>query len=311
MVEGSDSGLTPMLRQYLEIKEQHKDAILFFRLGDFYEMFFDDAVTASKILDIALTSRNRNEPNPVPLCGIPYHAASGYISKLIEKGKKVAICEQVEDPATAKGIVKREVVQVITPGLITELEQMRSKENNYLVCFQKNGPRWGVSFLDLLTGDFKYSELSQEEEVLDLLSFLSPQEILYPESERDGKFLKKLQERFQATLLVPQSNWRFDPLLAERLLKEQFQITSLSVFDAEELPTAKEAAGALLYYVKDNQKLDRLPHLRKLERYEKDSFLWIGQETRRNLELEKTVSGESGRGTLLSVLDQTLTAMGG
>lgn len=303
--------LTPMLRQYLEIKEKHQDAILFFRLGDFYEMFFDDAVVASQILDIALTSRNRNEPNPIPLCGIPYHAASGYIAKLIQKGKKVAICDQVEDPALARGIVRREVTRVITPGLVTELDQLSSKERNYIAALSRQGKVWGLSFLDLLSGEFRFAEGQSPDELTDLLAYLLPQELLIPDSEKEGALVKLLRERFAETLLVPRSGWTYDSSLAERLLKKQFQVLSLAVYGCDQSPVGMSAAGCLLHYVSDNQKTEILPHLRKLEVFEKGSFLWIGEETARNLELEKTVHGDSGRGTLIHVLDETLSPMGG
>ncbi|MDO8462150.1 MAG: DNA mismatch repair protein MutS, partial [Deltaproteobacteria bacterium] len=293
--------LTPMIRQYLEIKEQHKDAFLFFRMGDFYEMFFDDAVNASKILDIALTARNKNEPNPIPFCGVPHHSASSYIARLIEKGYKVAICEQTEDPALAKGLVKREVVQIITPGLATDLEALPKNEKNYISCFQWDGKSGALAFFDLLTGEFKYSRLVKQEELFDLYSLITPQEILYPDSIKNLPLFVLLKERFPKTLFVPLSGWVLDAVYGEKLVKEQFQTTSLAAFGLEESPQVIGTLGAILHYVREHQKMTRIPHLKKLEQYEKDSFLWIGEETRRNLEID----------LLSDVLDLTLTPMGG
>ncbi|MBI1910314.1 MAG: DNA mismatch repair protein MutS [Deltaproteobacteria bacterium] len=301
MAASSSDSLTPMIRQYLEIKEKHRDAFLFFRMGDFYEMFFEDAVNASKILDIALTARNKNEPNPIPFCGVPHHSASSYIAKLIEKGHKVAICEQVEDPALAKGIVKREVIQIITPGLATDLEALPQKEKNYISCFRMEGPEGAVAFLDLLTGEFKFAPLASPEALIDLYSLTHPQEILYLEADKNSPLFENLKERFPSTLFVPLSGWLFDPVYGEKLIKEQFQVASLAAYGLDETPFAVGPVGAILHYVREHQKVTRLPHLKKLERYEKDSFLWIGEETRRNLEIP----------LLLDVLDLTLTPMGG
>ncbi len=172
---------TPMMRQYLEIKSQYPDAILFFRLGDFYEMFMEDAVTASRVLDITLTSRNKGAAEEVPLCGIPYHSCQPYISRLVENGYKVAICEQVEDPKTAKGIVRREVVQVVTPGLIVDTDTLKPKENNYLLSLCQSGERWGVAGIDITTGEFRVTECSDIEGVCSEISSLAPREILLPE----------------------------------------------------------------------------------------------------------------------------------
>ena len=202
--------LTPMLKQYLEIKEHHQDTILFYRMGDFYEMFFEDAKQASRILNITLTSRNnKNDANKVPMCGVPYHAAQSYIGKLVQAGKRVAICEQTEDPAQAKGIVKREVIRVISPGVVTDDQLLDEKENRYVcaVCrdVQSGGVNWGISFLDLSTGDFIAGDFTDEsdtpEQVIDQIARMNPAEILVTESDEQvmGELLKS------AELLLPNS----------------------------------------------------------------------------------------------------------
>src|SRR5512146_3241323 len=195
------SELTPMMRQYLEIKADYPDTILFFRLGDFYEMFLDDAVKASRILDIALTSRNKNADGvEVPLCGVPFHSANPYIARLIEAGEKVAICEQVEDPKSAKGIVKRQVVKVVTPGLVVDAERLTPKENNYLLalCAGK-GDRWGVAYLDISTGEFRVTELDGFDAALAEAACVAPREILLPatfrETTRGPEFAGLVAER--------------------------------------------------------------------------------------------------------------------
>ena len=207
------SDVTPMMRQYLEIKSKYPDAVLFFRLGDFYEMFLDDAVKASRILDIALTSRNKNSQGAdVPLCGIPYHSANPYIAKLIEAGEKVAICEQVEDPKAAKGIVRREVVRVITPGLVLEGDTLTPKENNYLVSlFRSKDERWGLSYLDITTGEFRVTEVTGIEALFGEIVCLNPREIVIPSSLRDSRELRTLLPVTDGKSLTFLEDWVYDP----------------------------------------------------------------------------------------------------
>ena len=186
--------VTPMMRQYLQIKERYRDAILFFRLGDFYEMFFEDAHTASKILDIALTSRNKTEDGSVPLCGVPYHAADPYIQKLLDAGHKVAVCEQVEDPATAKGVVKREVVRVITPGTVTAAEALDARGNNFLAAAHKGPNAFGLALTDITTGEFRFTEVADEAALLDELGRIHPSELLL--ASRDGRLRERLYKEY-------------------------------------------------------------------------------------------------------------------
>ncbi len=286
---------TPMLRQYREIKGQHPDAILMVRIGDFYEMFFEDAVVASKILDIVLTSRNRNDPNPVPLCGVPYHSVESYISRLIGAGHKVALCDQVEDPKVAKGIVRREVTRVITPGL--RLDPGSSRESNYLASVVPgacpDGPDlWGFSLVELSTGEFLAAELKREE-VLEELEKAA--EILIPESAKEKVAFSSPK------VITERPDWVFDPSHGRRLLLGQFRVASLSGFDCESIPLGIAAAGAALHYICETQKVSSLPHITSLKRYEQGDHLILSETTRKSLDLDQ----------LADLLDRTKTAMGG
>src|SRR5512147_793674 len=193
--------VTPMMQQYLQIKERYRDAILFFRLGDFYEMFFEDAQTAAKILDIALTSRNKSEDGAVPLCGVPYHSAEPYIQKLLDAGHKVAVCEQVEDPKTAKGVVHREVVRVITPGTVTAAEALDARGNNFLVAVCKGEEVYGLAVTDITTGEFRITQLGDEYALLDEIDRIKPSELLVPGN--DKRLAERLQNHFTAVHLTP------------------------------------------------------------------------------------------------------------
>src|SRR3989338_370252 len=223
---------TPMIRQYLDIKKEHQDAILMFRLGDFYEMFFEDAKVASKVLDIALTSRNKNEENSIPLCGVPYHSVQGYISKLVQEGHTVAICDQVEDPALATGIVKREVTRIVTPGLVTDPENLLSSENNYLLALCPGGEGVGMGWLDISTGDFQVAELSRDS-VAEILSEFKPSEIILPESFF-SEWKEKWGRQFSRILVHSHSDWAFDPHYGRKKIYQQFRVTSLSAFQCED-----------------------------------------------------------------------------
>jgi DNA mismatch repair protein MutS len=311
--------LTPLMRQYQEIKQKHPTAILFFRVGDFYEMFYDDAVEASKILSIALTSRDKSKENAVPLCGVPYHAASGYIAKLIRAGRTVAICEQAEDPETARsthgGPVRREVVKVITPGTLIEPELLNSKENNYLaaVCAAEN--RFGLAVADLSTGEFKAGEFDHEHHLFLELDRIEPKELLMTEA-----LAKHLEPRCSAQGSSPriciQTEQAFAPVLAEKLLLDHFGVRTLEGFGLRDHPLAVAAAGALVRYLQETQRRS-LSHLTRLSVFPAADFLLMDPQTQRNLELTRRMNPpgpiESDRtdGTLLSVLDRTLTPMGG
>jgi DNA mismatch repair protein MutS len=212
---------TPMIKQYLKIKRQYPDTILFFRLGDFYEMFFEDAEVASKILGIALTSRNKSEKNSVPLCGVPYHSAESYVSKLLQHGHKVAICEQVEDPKFAKGIVERKVIRVLTPGVILDSEKLDSKSNNFLASIYLSGKSYGLSYADISTGEFRATSFSTLDELLDELSNLNPKEILLPEELYQNVEFSSLLSRLLNPLLTKLDSWAWDVDRAREILEEK------------------------------------------------------------------------------------------
>ncbi|MDY6990225.1 MAG: DNA mismatch repair protein MutS, partial [Thermodesulfobacteriota bacterium] len=301
---------TPMVQQYLSIKAQYPDAILFFRMGDFYEMFFEDAKIASGILEIALTSRNKRDQDPIPMCGIPFHAAKAYIAPLIEHGLKVAICEQVEDPATAKGLVKREVVRVITPGVLLETEILDGKSNNFLMALCVRQDRYGIAHLDISTGTFKVTESDQEEAVFDECTRIEPKEALVAESHREDGQVQALIERLghRAVNLVKDETFDLEP--ARGRLLRQFQTHSLEGFGCHEWPAGIAAAGALLRYVDETHK-GELSHLTGIVSYSLSDFMVIDETTKRNLELLETMRTRAKRGSLLGALDHTVTAMGG
>jgi len=303
--------ITPMLQQYLEIKGQHPDAILFYRMGDFYEMFFDDAVEAARILNITLTSRsNKNDEERIPMCGVPYHSASGYLAKLIQAGKRVAICEQVEDPREAKGLVKREVVRVVTPGLVTEEQLLDDKENRYLaaVSFHKRSG-WGVSFADLSTGEFLAAELADRAAALDELSRREPAELLFPAGGEEERLAAELLAIQPALCLNPQPESVFEPNEARRLLLDHFGTANLAGFGCDQMTAGVAAAGGLLSFVRETQRQD-LGHIQRLTPIVLSESLAIDDSSRRNLELTRTIIGDKREGSLLSVLDQTRTPMG-
>lgn len=312
--------LTPMLQQYLEIKEQHKDTILFYRMGDFYEMFFDDAVVASKILGITLTSRNKkDEKNQVPMCGIPYHAVQGYLAKIVKAGKRVAICEQVENPAEAKGIVKREVVKIISPGVVTDTQLLDDKSNNYVASVVRKdtgkNTLYGISLLDVSTGVFLAGQFTCKvttfEEVLDQLTRLQPSEILINEEDAGlhTSFLSALEVLVPGICVTNRPANQFHPQCCQEILQDHFSVISLDGFGFSGLPLATTAAGVLLDYSLETQK-SPLDHIETLSPIELDSFLLIDDSSRRNLELTQTIVGGKREGSLLSVLDNCCTPMG-
>lgn len=298
-----------MIRQYLGIKKKNEDAILLYRLGDFYEMFFDDAKVASKILQITLTSRGVGRGRKVPMCGVPYHAVDNYISRLVKAGHRVAICEQVEDAALAKGIVKRETVRLITPGTALSDNLLEERKNNFLVALNKEGDMVGLSLIDLSTGEFKVAELKDGEELYNELTRLNPSECLLPERLKgEEEFLKRLSREGEM-LITRREDFSFIPETAYRTLTSHFRTHSLEGFGCEDLPLALGAAGAILEYLRETQKT-ALAHIAKLTAYSTSEFMVLDRATQRNLELAHTLAGTKGR-SLLSVLDETVTAMGG
>lgn len=305
------NNLTPMMQQYQNIKTKHQDAILMFRLGDFYEMFYEDAAIASRELEIVLTSRDGGNGQRVPMCGVPFHAAETYIARLVDKGYKVAICEQVEDPGAAKGLVRREVIRIVTPGTIVDLNMLEEKKNNYLVALVDGREGYGLAVTDVSTGEFRVTQVTGPEAlnlVLNELTRLNPKECLLPESlYQDQVVTGNLRSLGTALSLQPGSANPQDAYLA---LSKHFQIDSLEGFGCEHLPLAVAAAGMLLRFLRETQKIT-LTHLNRVVTYNISSFMVLDPATRRNLELTETIRGQARKGSLLGVLDYTVTAMGG
>jgi len=304
-------GYTPMMEQYLQIKQNHRDTILFFRLGDFYEMFFDDAVLASKELEITLTGREAGEKGRVPMCGVPYHAADNYITRLIKKGYKVAICEQVEDPAAAKGIVRREVVRIVTPGTVLEGQTLEEKNNNYIVALAPAGEYIGLAVADISTGLFQATQYSGDaaaKMLMDELARLNPAEILIPADQMQTALAGDIRSRIKATVTsaVPSL---FAPEAARRKLKTVSSAgRPINTFDS--MSQTVPAAGALLAYIEETQKKE-LTFFQDLQLYSGGDFMLLDAVTRKNLELTASIKDGGRWGTLLWVLDYTRTAMGG
>ncbi|MFQ5738858.1 MAG: DNA mismatch repair protein MutS [Acidobacteriota bacterium] len=303
---------TPMIRQYLEIKRKHPGTLLFFRLGDFYEMFFEDAVEAARELEITLTSRNTDKSGrPIPMCGVPHHSVNTYLIRLVKKGYKVAICEQVEDPRKAKGIVAREVTRIVTPGTTIEEGMLDSRENNFIASLATSGDRVGSSFLDLSTGEFWLSQVESQqgwEEIRQTLTHFHPSEIILPEEEQ-SKLLSHLPKECRADLVEsPQPDWIFHGDYSLRLLLDHFKVATLESFGLNGERAAISAAGALLYYVKQTQKTD-LSHITGLRYLHPGHYLKLDDSTIRNLELVRGSDGNR-RWTLIGAMDLTRTGMG-
>jgi DNA mismatch repair protein MutS len=302
--------LTPAMKQYLDIKTQHQDAILLFRMGDFYEMFFEDAKTASRELELTLTSRNKGKEDSVPLCGFPYHAASTYISRLIEKGFKVAICEQMEDPKLAKGVVKRDVVRIVTPGLVTDDDNLSPKENNFLASIYSLEKCYGIAFVDLSTGEFRISESRNWDAFLSEFMTFQFRELILPESFPEKKCLKERVGDLFSCRINEFPKIYFDAREATTRLREQFDEELLQKLDIFDKPCVLGAAGAALRYIRETQK-SQIGHLNKLEWYSSDSYLLIDEAARRNLEIFATIAENRAKGSLFHVIDETMTSMGG
>ena len=312
------ASLTPAMKQYVEIKEKYPDCILFYRMGDFYEMFFEDAITASKVLEITLTSRNKGKEDSVPLCGVPYHAISSYLNKLIERGFKVAICEQVEDPKEAKGIVKREVVRVVTPGLLIDDDQLSAKENNFLAGIEAVDGTIGLAFVDISTGDFRVLEATDRDFFLNELAALDVREILIRTDQEGGPLAKKISGLRNDCLINYLPADYFEAEAAARLME--------TTFDPEQLegqpdgqrdgirtglhPAVTAAAGAVLRYIGETQQ-SRISHIKRLEWHRTGNYLSLDENAKRNLELFVTIQDLKKKGSLFHILDETVTSMGG
>jgi DNA mismatch repair protein MutS len=304
--------LTPLMKQYREIKRRHLDAILLFRMGDFYEMFDQDAVTASKILEITLTARNKSKGIETPLCGFPYHAAEGYIAKLIRRGFKVAVCEQIEDPKLAKGIVKRDVIRVVTPGTVLDSNLLDAKDNNYLASFAPSKDGFGLSFLDISTGEFFMAEIQGTENIAELdalFARFTPREIVLPREYQPSDGLGALLRQYTQAV-NPWDDWHFELQTAMRALLDHFKTASLDGFGCSGMKNGVAAAGAALRYIEETQKT-ALTNIRTIRPFLAREYMVLDASCQRNLELVKCIYDGSARGTLLSVLDHTVTSMGG
>ena len=301
--------LTPMMKVYCETKEKYKDCILFYRLGDFYEMFFEDALIASKELEITLTGKDCGLEERAPMCGVPFHAVDGYLNKLVSKGYKVAICEQLEDPKQAKGLVKRDVFRVVTPGTNLDAQALDESRNNYLMCIVCMEDRYGLSVADISTGEYLVTELDGEKKLLDEINKFSPSEIICNHSFYvSGVDIEDMKERLHISVFSLDS-WYFDDALCARNLMEHFHVSSLSGLGLDAYSCGIIAAGALLQYLIETQKTS-IANLTALTPYSISKYMVLDSSTRRNLELCETLREKNKRGSLLWVLDKTKTAMG-
>ncbi|HHJ20956.1 MAG TPA: DNA mismatch repair protein MutS, partial [Gammaproteobacteria bacterium] len=291
---------TPMMQQYLRIKADYPDILLFYRMGDFYELFFDDARKAAQLMDITLTHRGKSGGEPIAMAGVPYHAVDQYLAKLVRLGESIALCEQTGDPATSKGPVERQVVRVVTPGTVTEESLLDERRDNLLCAVFPSGDDWGLASVDISSGRFVVQQLSGNEALSSELERLQPAELLIPDDcPLPGPTRSGVTQR---------PPWHFEQDTATQLLVRQFKVRDLGGFGCEDLPLAVTAAGALLQYLQDTQK-NALPHLNGIQVERREDGVILDAASRRNLELEWNLAGGSEH-TLASVLDSTVTSMG-
>lgn len=301
--------LTPMMQQYMDTKEAYKDCILFYRLGDFYEMFFDDAITAARELEITLTGKSCGLKERAPMCGIPFHAVDGYLTRLVNKGYKVAICEQVEDPKTTKGIVKREVVRIVTPGTNLNTQSLEEGKNNYLMGICKDDSAFGIAVVDVTTGEFSMTQVEDFRKLMDEITKFAPTELICNAAMKNHEaVLEALKNRTQVAISY-MDTWYYDPEMCEKSLKEHFSVQSLSGLGLDAYPVGTIAAGAVMQYLMETQK-NALSHITSISPYSSAAYMILDTSTRRNLELVETLREKQKRGSLLWILDKTKTAMG-
>ena len=301
--------LTPMMEQYFEIKNKYKDCILFYRLGDFYEMFYDDALQASKELEITLTGKNCGQEERAPMCGVPFHSCEPYINKLVERGYRVAICEQVEDPKAAKGIVKRDVIRVVTPGTNTLVQSLDETKNNYIMSVFCERDSFGLAVCDLSTGEFSTTQVEYQDTLFDEMNKFQPSEIICNDAFCIcGMDFDYIKEKIGA-VITPAASYYFETEHCEKMIKEQYHLMNLDGIGLTDYPFAVIASGALLQYLHETQKTS-LSHLMELVPYSTQNYMVLDSSTRRNLELCETLREKTKKGSLLWVLDKTKTAMG-
>jgi len=298
----NNSSHTPMMRQYLGIKADYPGMLVFYRMGDFYELFFDDAERAARLLSITLTKRGKSAGLPIPMAGVPYHAAEGYLAKLVRQGESVAICEQIGDPASSKGPVERKVVRIGTPGTVTDEALLEERRDNLLAALLESETGFGLATLDLSSGRFVLQQTDSGEALAGELERLRPAELLLPE---DYKLPSGTPEQRG---ICHRPVWHFDRDTAERLLTRQFGTRDLSGFGCDDHPIAISAAGCLLQYIEDTQR-SALPHMRGLTVERREDAIIIDAATRRNLELDHSLSGQHQH-TLAGIIDRTVTSMG-
>ncbi len=301
--------LTPMMQQYMETKKDYQDCILFYRLGDFYEMFYEDALTASKELEITLTGKNCGQEEKAPMCGVPYHAVEGYLNKLVQKGYKIAVCEQIENPKEAKGIVKREVVRIVTPGTNLNTQALEEGKNNFLMSVAYFTEKIGISIADVTTGDYYVTEVEDSRRLLDEVNKYAPSEIISNDAFLvSGIDLNDLKHRLGITVYSLEPHY-FDEEACKKCLMKHFKVSVLTGLGIDDFPTGTIAAGVLLQYLYETQK-NSLGHFTHLYPYLTSKYMMLDSSTRRNLELTETLREKQKRGSLLWVLDKTKTAMG-
>ena len=303
------AGMTPMMQQYVETKKQYNDCILFYRLGDFYEMFFEDAKLVSRELELTLTGKDCGLEERAPMCGVPYHAVDGYLNRLVSKGYKVAICEQVEDPKLAKGLVKREVIRIVTPGTNLNVQALEESRNNYIMCIAHFPNKIGISIADVTTGDFYMTEVDGLSKLMDELYKYMPTEIICNNAlMMSGMDVEDLKNRLKIAV-YPLEPWYFDEDGCRKCLMEHFKVNTLSGLGLEDFPAGLIASGVLMQYLLETQKT-QLTHITHITPYLASRYMLLDSSTRRNLELTETLREKQKRGSLLWVLDKTKTAMG-
>lgn len=304
-----DEKLSPMMQKYMETKESYRDCILFYRLGDFYEMFFDDAITASRELELTLTGKNCGLAERAPMCGVPFHAAQIYINRLVSKGYKVAICEQVEDPKEAKGLVKREVTRIATPGTNIDMDTLSEESNNYIMCIYYTENSYGMAVSDITTGVFLTTEVSDERKLTDEIYKYSPSEIICNEAFTVSGFDFDSLKFHLNVVIYPIEPWYFDDDICDEALKKQFRVSDISGLGISDHSGCTVSSGALISYLAESQK-SNIEQIRNISYYSVTDYMILDCATRRNLELCETMLEKSKKGSLLYVLDKTKTAMG-
>lgn len=300
---------TPMMEQYLKVKEENPGCLVMFRLGDFYELFFEDAVEASRELELTLTGRDCGQEERAPMCGVPYHAIEGYLQKLVAKGYKVAICEQMEDPKLAQGLVKREVTRIVTPGTNINSDSVEEKRNNYIMSVNRTCDRMGIAVCDITTGEFAVTEFEEEEKFWDEVAKYRPAEMIVNEENMGSLDQERLKKAYQV-FVNPYGAHHFRLERCEEVLRRHFRVHSLEGLGMTEMPLSVTAAGALMDYLTETQKRD-LTHITHISTYSLAQYMMLDSATRRNLELTQTLRDKSRQGSLLWVIDYTKTAMGG